>query len=218
MATNSHENSPWYLKVQTIPKPVIYVVLVIALLIPLFRPLKLPLALSPNTRKAFALIDSLPEGSYVFHSIAMLPATDAELWPQMVALSRHYMAKGLKVIYWSYTQEGFMYADKIRTEVAPEYDGEYGKDFVIMPFKAGQESAVMGLKDFYGLFTADAYGTSLNDLDLLKSFKGMADLSLIVINTGSDDLTYFVSKYAPGGGGDCTCLAIRNPVFGFGPD
>ncbi len=189
--------SPWFVKIQHFPKPVVYILLVAVLLVPLFKPLQLPLAFSAHTEKAYRLIDDLPEGSYVFHSVMILPATDAELWPQMLAMSRHYMMKGLKVIYWSYAQEGLMYADKIRLEAAPSYGYEYGEDYAILPYKAGQESAVASLKDFYSIFSTDAYGTALSALPLFDVFHGMEDLSLLVVNTGSDDTTYFVRHIEP---------------------
>jgi hypothetical protein len=193
----SHQSTPWYVRIQNIPKPIIYLFLIAVLILPLFRPLRLPLALSEHTKKAYELVESLPEGSYVFHSVGILPASDAELWPQMLAMSRHYMEKGLRVIYWSYAQEGLMYADKIRTEIAPEYDYEYGEDYVILPFKAGQETAIVALKDFYAVFSVDGYGTPLNQLSMLNEFSGIEDLSLIVVNTGGDDVTYYIRHIEP---------------------
>ena len=84
----------WYMRAQNIGKPAIYLVLVAVFVIPLVRPLGLPLNVSDNTRKAYEIIDAIPSGSYVFHTIGFNPAVDAETWPQMAAISRHYMEKG----------------------------------------------------------------------------------------------------------------------------
>ncbi len=197
MVSNHNEYKSWHFKVQNISKPVIYALLMAVVIFPLFKPLQLPLAYSRHTQKAHDIIDSLPEGSYVFHSVAILPAADAELWPQMISLSRHYMEKGLKVLYWSCSQEGHMYAGRILEDIAPLYDYEYGEDLLILPYKAGQESAVLGLKDFYSTFQTDVYGTPVDDIPMLSDFSGLQDLSLCVVNTGSDDISYFVRHIGP---------------------
>ncbi|MGI6632279.1 MAG: hypothetical protein ACOX5M_04440 [Bacillota bacterium] len=184
----------WYMRAQNIGKPAIYLVLVAVFVIPLVRPLGLPLNVSDNTRKAYEIIDAIPSGSYVFHTIGFNPAVDAETWPQMAAISRHYMEKGLRVIYFPTFQEGGMYAQRVRDSIAPEYGYEYGIDFAILPFKAGGETAIAGLKDFYSQFAVDAYGTPLKDLPVFSEFGGMADVAAAIPVTGGDDFVQFV-KY-----------------------
>ena len=189
-----HQSStPWYVKFQRIPKPVIYVILVLAFLVPLVRPMGLPLVMSENTEKAYELVDSLPEGSIVFHSIAFNPAVDAENWPQMLALTRHYMNKGLKVIYYPTMQEGGMYAERIRSTYASEHGYVYGEDYAILPFMAGGESAVAGLKDFWSFMPEDVDGTPLEELPLFRDFTDMRDVAAIVPCTGSQDGLFYVS-------------------------
>lgn len=186
-------SAPWYVRVQSIPKPVVYGVLVLVFLFPLIRPLGLPLSMSENTTAAFELIDALPEGSIVFHSIAFNPAVDAENWPQMLALVRHYMRNGLKIIFYPTMQEGGMYAERIRTTYAAEADYVYGTDYAILPFKAGGESAVAGLKEFWSFMSEDVDGTPLTELPLFQGFKDMSDVAAIVPCTGSSDGLYYVS-------------------------
>jgi len=153
----------------------------------------LPLLMSENTRKAYEYIDALPEGSIVFHSIAFNPAVDAENWPQMLALVRHYMKNGLKIIFYPTMQEGGMYAERIRSTYAAEYGYEYGEDYVILPFKAGGESAIAGLKDFWSFMPSDVDGTPLKDLPLFQGFTDMRDVDVIVPCTGSSDGLFYVS-------------------------
>lgn len=193
MMSADRSTAPWYVRFQHIPKPVIYVILVLVFLIPLVRPMGLPLVMSENTEKAHHLIDSLPEGAIVFHSIAFNPAVDAENWPQMLALTRHYMSKGLKVIYYPTMQEGGMYAERIRSTHASEYGYRYGKDYAILPFMAGGESAVAGLKDFWSFMPADVDGTPLEELPLFQNFTDMRDVAVIVPCTGSQDGLFYVS-------------------------
>lgn len=214
--------TPWYEAIQNISRPVIYVALVAVILLPLIHPLGLPINLSPNTRAAFKFIDSLPEGSIIWQSIGFNPAVDAETWPQLLALSRHYMSKHLKIIYFPTMQEGGMYADRIKTTYAAEYGYEYGKDYAILPFKAGGETAIAGLRDFASSFTRDAYGTPLQDLPIFRGFSGMKDVAVIVPTTGGDDPIYYVRYMQPAFGtpvvaaGTAPLLPVIGPFISSG--
>jgi len=188
---------PWYERIQNINKPAIYLVLVAVTFLPLVRPLGLPLTLSPNTRAAFKVVDSLPAGAIVWHSIGFNPAVDAETWPQMLALTRHYMSKHLKIIYFPTMQEGGMYADRIKTTYAAECGYEYGKDYAVLPFKAGGETAIAGLKDFGSMFSRDAYGTPIGSLPIFQGFSGMKDVAVIVPTTGGEDVIHYVRYIEP---------------------
>ncbi len=187
---------PWYMRVQSITKTTIWVALVVGFIIPLVRPLGLPLNVTEATTAAFNLVDSMPAGSIVFQSIGFNPAVDAETWPQLMALSRHYMEKGLRIIFYSTMQEGSMYAERIKA-VAPEYGYEYGSDFAILPFKAGGEATIAALRDFYSFMTADVYGTPLSQLPLFGGFSGMQDVDLLVSVTGSEDPVFYVKYIEP---------------------
>lgn len=188
---------PWYMRIQNISKTAIWVMLVVVFAIPLIRPMGMPLNITAATTAAYNLIDALPAGSIVFQSIGFNPAVDAETWPQLVAMTRHYMSKGLKVIYFPTMQEGGMYADRIKDTVAPSYGYEYGKDYAVLPFKAGGETAIAALKDFYTLITNDAYGTPVKDLPLFKDFAGMQDVDLLAAVTGGEDPIFFVRYIEP---------------------
>ena len=196
----------WYMRIQGIGRTAIWMALVVVFVIPLLRPMGLPLNITAATTAAYNLIDSMPAGSIVFQSIGFNPAVDAETWPQLVALSRHYMSKGLRVIYFPAMQEGGMYAERLR-DMAPLYGYEYGSDFAILPFKAGGESTVAALRDFYSIMTADAYGTPLSSLALFGGFSGMQDVDLLVSVTGGEDPVHFVKYIEP---------AFHTPIIACG--
>ncbi len=187
----------WYMRIQNINKTVIWVALVVVFAVPLIHPLGMPLNITAATTAAYKFIDSLPTGSVVFQSIGFNPAVDAETWPQLVAMSRHYMSKGLRVIYFPAMQEGGMYAERIKADIAPQYGYKYGEDYAILPFKAGGETAVAALKDFYSLITVDAYGTPVKSLKLFSDFAGMQDVDVLVSVTGGEDPVFFVRYIEP---------------------
>lgn len=220
-----HEESrigPWYLRIQNIDKRIIYMLMFVVFTIPLMRPLKLPLNMSPGTKAAFEIIDGLPEGSIVFHAVGISASADAEVWPQMVALSQHYMKKRLRIIYFPTTLEGGMYINRVLSNIAPKYGYKYGEDLVALPFKAGGEPVIAGLKDFYSLYTTDVYGKDLKDLPVLQGFRGMEDVAVLVINTVGDDVNFFVRHIESAFGttmvaaGAATVLPVIGPYLASG--
>lgn len=184
----------WFQRIQNIGRPTIYALLVLSFMIPLMRPIGFPLNYSAYTNAAFELMNNLPQGSFVLQTVGFNPAVDAEVWPQMLALAKHWMSLGLKIIYYPVFQEGVMYASRIEDGVAPEYGYKYGEDYVILPFKAGGETAIAGLGDFYSFIEKDVYGTPIVQMPLFEDFSGITDLALAVAVTGSED-GYFLVRH-----------------------
>ncbi len=218
----SSTGSSWAARVQRIDARFLYALTFLVVLVPLFRPLGLPLNITPNTRKAFGLIDALPTGSIVFHSVSFDPSTDAEVWPQMMALSRHFMSKGLKVVYFPTSVGGSMYAEEIRAQLAPKYDYVYGTDYAILPFKAGGESAIAAMVDFHSLYTTDVDGTVIKDMPIFAGFKGMDDVDMITTSSTGDDALYLAKHIEPRFhttivvGGAATVLPVVGPYVSSG--
>ncbi len=187
---------PWYVRIQGISRTAIWIALVIGFAVPLVKPLGLPLNITDATVAAFNMINNLPAGSIIFQSVGITPATDAETWPQLMAMSRHYMSKGLRIIFFPTFQEGGMYAERVKA-VAPEYGYTYGQDYAILPFKAGGEATIAALRDFYSLITTDTYGTPLSNLPLFGGFSGMQDVDMLVSITGGEDPVHYVKHIEP---------------------
>lgn len=184
----------WFQRIQNIGRPAIYALLVLCFMIPLMHPIGFPLNYSAHTNAAFELMNNLPEGSIVLQTVGFNPAVDAEVWPQMLALAKHWMSLGVKIIYYPVFQEGVMYASRIEDTVAPEYGYKYGEDFVILPFKAGGETAIAGLGDFYSFIEKDVHGSAIAKMPLFEDFSGISDLALAVAVTGSED-GYFLVRH-----------------------
>lgn len=212
----------WATTVQRIDKRVLYAVTFVIILLPLIRPLGLPLNITPNTRRAFEIIDSLPEGSLVFHSIGFNPSGEAEVWPQMQALSRHFMSRGIKIVYFPTSVGGDMYGEAIRLQLAPEFGYEYGIDFAILPFKAGGATAIAAMADFYSLYTIDIDGTPISKLPILDGFRGMQDVSLITTSSTGDDALFLAMHLEPKFhmpivvGGAATIMPVVGPYLASG--
>jgi hypothetical protein len=191
------KGNTWYEKIQNIDRKTIYAVVFIVFILPLLRPVGLPLSISDSTAAAYQLISDLDQGGIVWHSIGFNAGSDAEPWPQMIALTKHYMSKGLKIIYFPTMDQGGMYANRIVDTLAKEYGYQYGEDIIVLPFMAGGESVIAGLKNFHSVFSHDAYGHPISSLPMMQSFRGMEDVAVLVANTGGNDIQYYVSHIEP---------------------
>ncbi len=212
----------WAQKIQTIDNKILYVLLFAMLIIPLVKPFGFPIQISPNTRKAFEIIEKLPAGALVFHSVGFDPSGDAELWPQMQALAKHFMSHKLKVVFFPTSVGGDRYAQAVHDEIASDFGYEYGSDYAILPFKAGGEPTIAAMEDFYNLYQADVYGTFLKHLPIFENFAGMEDVALITTSSTGDDALFLVrhveSKFhtpiVVGGSG--TLLPVVGPYVASG--
>jgi len=185
----------WVGSIAHIDRRVMYTLLIVMLLIPLINPIGLPLSISSDVRSAYETIEALQKGAVVILSTDYSAGASPELWPQTVAYTKHLMKKGARIIALSWWAEGVMYAEKVMKENAPKYGYQYGVDYVILPYKAGQETAVAALgRDLKGLYSEDFYGTPISRIPLLTQLSGIKDVSLIVSFATGDDLENYVKQ------------------------
>jgi uncharacterized membrane protein (UPF0136 family) len=174
---------------------ILWVLLVVALLVPMLNPIGLPLPMKEETKAAFEYVESLTPGSYVLMSVNISPMGEPENWPTAIAMFRHFMKKGLRVILVNTVPEGTMYAERLWKEYGPEGDYEYGKDVVQMPFRAGDESTIASMgADFRGLYATDQYGTPLNQLPIFDDFKDIHDVSLLTEYASTIHPLYYIQQ------------------------
>lgn len=167
-------------KMMNINVKYLWILLVLVLLAPLIRPIGLPLPMKEETLGAYEFAESLPSGSWVIMSINISPMGEPENWASALAMYRHYMKKGFKIILLNTVPEGTMYAERLWQNFSHEYDYEYGKDVVQMPFRAGDEGAISSIgADFRGLYATDEYGTPLDKIPLFDGFRGIEDVAFL---------------------------------------
>ncbi len=173
----------------------LWLLLVVALLFPLLKPMGLPLPMKEETLRAYEFAESLPSGSWVIMSINISPMGEPENWASALAMYRHYMKKGFKIILLNTVPEGTMYAEKLWQGFSKEYDYEYGKDVVQMPFRAGNEGAISSIgADFRGLYATDQYGTPLNKIPLFDGFTGIKDVALLTEYASTSHPQYYLQQ------------------------
>lgn len=167
---------------------VLWTVLVAAVLIPLIFPLKLPLGPSPEGEAAYSFVESLPEGSAAMMVVEIAPSNEGELWPMALAVARHHLQKGHKLILVTFVPDGVMYQEKIREMAEEEFGCQYGSDILVLPYRAGGENALSAMADnIRKAYERDQYGTSLSGSPLWASISKVEDISVVSCYTAGDD-------------------------------
>jgi len=166
----------------------IWAILVIIVLIPLVRPLGLPIGPSPEGEAGYQFIDNLPGGSIAIMILEIAPSSEGELWPMALAVARHHLMKGHKVITATFVPDGIMYAEMIRKIAESEFGVKYGEDYLLLPYRAGQESALAAMaQDIRAAYTKDQYGRPLSKFPLWKKVQKIEDIALVSCYTAGDD-------------------------------
>lgn len=166
-------------RLMDIDRRVIYVLVFLVVLFPLIRPVGLPLAITPEVRASYDWIHkTIVKDDLVLIDVAFPAQASAELWPQLTAMSKDLMNIGAKIVLVSYNADAFRFQEAVYEEIAPQFGYEYGKDILLLPFKAGGESAYMALgRDICALYGEDYYGKPLREFPLWERVKSIKDFS-----------------------------------------
>lgn len=180
--------------VGNVDRRVIYGMVLVGLFIPLVWPLGLPLGVGPLTRQAFDFIETLGPGDIAIVSPDFTPGTEAENLSQTVAFVHHLMRRGVRIIGLSTRPDGIIYAERVLKELAPQYGYVYGRDFVIMPWKAGNESLIVAFgRDFQGTFPYDYAGRSTQGT-LVDEVTSIREVDVIVCMVTGESMHWYVRQ------------------------
>ncbi|MBI3302600.1 MAG: hypothetical protein HYZ72_11095 [Deltaproteobacteria bacterium] len=195
----------------------IFLLIAVVTLLPLLYPVGLPIRVSPEVRKIYDHIESLPEGAVFLLSFDFEPAGKPELYPMSVALLRHAFRKRFKVLGVTLWPAGTGMAELAFAQGAQESDKEKGKDYVFLGYAPGEASAIISMgQDLYAAFPTDYYGATTADLPMLKNVRSLRDIQYAVsLSAGVPGIdTWYVyskEKYGFELGGGCT--AVSAPRF-----
>lgn len=181
-----------------------YLILAIVVIVPFFKPFGLPIPIDDMTRQTYDVIQSAPEGTYVFLSFDFLPSTLTENGNQAAAIVRHCFMRNLKVIVGSAesNNEGVQIAQSIVEPIAKEMNKEYGKDWVNLGFKVGGGMYVRSMIEDIIKANADQdfAGQTLSSMPIMQGIKSLKDCDILVSFTSmgsalSDFVTYLYNEY-----------------------
>ncbi len=138
---------------------------------------------TPIVRKVFDKIESLPAGSKVLISFDYDPAMKPEVHPMSNSFVRHCLAKGHKLILMSLWPQGqALMTETLEEVILPEFpDAQYGDDYVMMGYKAGNEGVLnVIITDFRKMYPTDVRGNDIRSLPAFEGVKSAKDVDLIL--------------------------------------
>ena len=181
-------------RLANIDRRVIYALIWVVILFPMIRPVGLPISITPEVRKTHEWIhENLKAGDTVLVDVDFDPSQAPELLPQLLAVMKDLMTLEQRIVLVSFTPGGFLYQDRIVTEVAADFQYQYGSDIISLPFKAGNESAYNALgRDMKELYSVDYYGSPLTDAALWRDLSGTADFKAVFTFCAGDQGVWMI--------------------------
>lgn len=172
----------WLRKLEHLDRRIIYLGVLLAVTAPLIRPVGLPIYPSKESQGFFDGIEALPAGSVVYVAADYDPGSMPELQPMLEAALRQLCRKNIKFVVGSLWPAAPPLVDRALQTVAV---GEFGKvegiDFVNLGFKEGREVVMVQVgTDLRSAYPTDSRGRSLDDLELTRNLRSLADLPLLV--------------------------------------
>jgi len=210
-------------RLTNIDRRVIYVGLLVVLFIPLYKPLGLPLPITRESKACFEFIGKLPADSVVLMINSTGPSVQAELYPQTLTMARHLMDKKVKIVICSLAVESPAYNTKLFERWAAEYKYENGKDYVILPYKAGGETAMAAIgRDIKSLYSTDDRNVPLSQLPLWSRINSVKDFACVIDISGGESQRWMLGHIQAPHKVPCIAaitaviLAVTQPYFSSG--
>ncbi len=152
----------------------------------LIVPVSMPVTVSEQVRAMYETIEALPAGARVHLSIDYGPGSEAELWPQHIAILRQLLEKDCKVICSSLWTDGPPMIEKAFTVVVGQLEKEgkkkvRGVDYVNLGFKAGDRVAITKIgSSFKETFPTDYQGNPTSALPIMQGWDTYRDIDLLI--------------------------------------
>ena len=169
------------LKIGDMDRRWIFIIIALVVLLPLFFPIGLPIRPTDSTQTAYDAMDDLEYGSKVLVSFEYGPSTKPEIHPMTYAVLRHLFKNGHKVYITCLWPDGQFMAEEAIEEIAEqEFNLTYGKDYVLLGFRPGNEAVVKGIvSNIRKLYSTDARGTLTDKIPMMEGINQLADFDFI---------------------------------------
>jgi len=169
------------LKIGQVDRRWIFLVLAIVVFIPILIPIGMPIRATVTTKVVFDAIENLPPNSKVLVSIEYSPSTKPENHPMAISVLRHLFKNDHKVFVTCLWPDGqFMAQDALKQVADEEFGKVYGKDYVFLGFRPGNEAVVKGIvSNIRKLYTVDVYQTKINEIPLMEGVNKFSDFAFL---------------------------------------
>jgi hypothetical protein len=186
-------------RLEDIPREILYALLLICIIVPMLFPIGFPVPISAEVQRWYDTIDKLPEGSAVMLDFGYSGGGEPELAPFAVATYAEIFKKtGIKVVAMATSSEGPLLYEKAMAELNPaKYGKEYGKDYIMIGYIAGTETAMAAVgKSISATTSTDYKGTPLSQYTIMQGLDKAEDFALLIeYTTGGDQSEGWVRQW-----------------------
>ena len=167
---------------KTLDRRWIFLLILLAVAIPILRQWQFPEKPSPMVQSVFDAIENLPDGSDVWMAYDYDPGSQGELHPMALAFTRQCALKKHKMYFMTLWPQGPPMIQKNIDLLVREFpELEYGKDYVNLGYRPGQEGPIkLVVTDLRSTIAADVDGKSLDELPITADVKNIQNIDLIV--------------------------------------
>ena len=189
-------------KFLALDRRIIFVAMAIAIVLPLIFKVRLPVGEQKMTRSLFDTIDAIdPAKQALLVSTDYTPQTEPENHPMTMALIRHGLARGLRVVLISLYVESIPMAENAVQTVLQELNAQitspadsviYGRDVVLLAWVPPPIVPILGMgSSITNVYKTDYYGTDTRTLPIMEGLDNYGDIGLVAaVSSGSSPLWY----------------------------
>lgn len=185
----------WAERLQRIDRRILYLLLLIVVGIPTIRPVNIPSPVMPMSQSLWETIDKTPKEKIVLLSSTWSRGTRGENQGQMQALLSHMMSRRIRFAVSSFRPEASQVARNVIEKMAPQYDYQYGRDWVLLGFQASPPNYVKGINaDFMGTVKQDAINKApLATLPVMQGIRSIDDVHIVVEISAAGTHMYWIA-------------------------
>ena len=165
------------------------IILLIVIVVVMFNPVGLPISVSRETKDFYNRIMSLKPGDTVlwgFENAVIGSYTEKKTAMRAVAQTiAKQKANIVWVSFYPHTPTQLLEFVEYSGLTKPPFNYKYGENLVVMPFLAGEETAMAAIAaSLKGTYATDAKGTPVGNIPLLKKIDKITDFNLVLIEFG----------------------------------
>ncbi|HOP06816.1 MAG TPA: hypothetical protein PLF13_05935 [candidate division Zixibacteria bacterium] len=155
--------------------------------------LRVKTEVSPETRRMFDYIDSLPEGSVLIVSFDHEASSLPEIRPIGEALLRHAFSRGHKLIGVALMAEGTLIGYRMLERIGEEYDREYGRDYVFLGFKPQYIAAILSMAEsIEATYPQDYRGQDVKTIPMMAGIHSYDDIAAVLSIADGSFTTHWI--------------------------
>ena len=171
----------FFINIGNINRRWIYIIVGLSVMIPLISPINIPIQTSSHSQTVYDALNSLERGSKILLSFEYGPSTKPEIHPMSIGILRLLIAKEHKIYGMALWPDGLFMSQEAFKQVAEnEFNLIYGKDYVNLGFKPGNEAVVKGVaSNIRKLFPVDTKGNKIDELEMMNGIQNIKDFDFV---------------------------------------